>query len=111
MTANPPTANRHQATLDRAPGATPRTWLKRVRAAMGARDYGAEIAGYAAALAGASDGQTEAVVDHLLGLVHTPVGPEALALVVRVFERLDPELRQRAIVAGHGMWGRACAIA
>ncbi|MGH7292803.1 MAG: hypothetical protein ACREJT_16405, partial [Myxococcota bacterium] len=51
------------------------------------------------------------IVDRLLELADTEAGPEALALVAGVFDRLESAKRERVLPAGHGSWGKACGTA
>jgi hypothetical protein len=85
--------------------------MDRVRLALGGRDFKSEVAGYRLALADASARQAGEIVDHLLGLLETDAGVEALTAIMSVFERLETAKRERVVAAGHGMWGRVLCLA
>ncbi len=85
--------------------------VERVRVAFGGRDLRAEVAGYRLALQDAGQSQVGVIVDRLLELADTEAAPDALALIAGVFDRLEPAKRERALLNGHGSWGKACAAA
>ncbi len=85
--------------------------VERVRVVLGGRDLRAEVAGYRLALKDAGPSQVGVIVDRLLELESTEAELDALTLVASVFDRIEPAKRERALVTGHGMWGKACGAA
>jgi hypothetical protein len=83
----------------------------RMRIALGGRDHRAEVAGYRLALKDAGPSQVGVIVDRLLELAETEANIEALTLVASVFDRIEASKRDRALVTGHGLWGKACGAA
>ncbi len=98
---------RQDLTGPRANGGSAHGLIERVRVALGGRDHGAEVDGYRLALKGAGTTQVNLIVDRLLELAQTDVAVAALSAIAGVFNRLDGAKRESALVAGHGLWGRA----
>lgn len=98
---------RQDLTGHRLSGGSAHGLIDRVRVALGGRDHGAEVEGYRLALKGAALAQVNLIVDRLLELTHTDAAVDALSAIAGVFNRLDGAKRERALVAGHGLWGKA----
>ncbi len=80
----------------------------RMRVALGGRDHRAEVEGYRLALRGAGPSQAGVIVDRLLELAEADAASDALTLVAGAFDRIESAKGERALIAGHGRWGKAC---